>query len=211
MRRGKLITLEGIEGVGKSTQLEFMREVLQTLGIPHVVITRETGGTPIAEAIRHVLLSHHEEPMSSDAELLLTFASRAQHIFTLINPSLERGEWVICDRYVDATYAYQGAGRGLSFDRIEMLDKWICHDCEPNLTLLFDAPVPLALSRIKNRSKADRFETEEAGFFQRIRDYYLARAKTFPNRFRLVDASFSPESVQEQIHFILREFVETQQ
>lgn len=209
MQRGQFITLEGIEGVGKSTQVEFIQQVLEALGVPHVIITRETGGTPIAESIRQILLVHHDEPMALETELLLTFASRAQHIHGLIRPSLDRGEWVVCDRYVDTTYAYQGAGRGMDFSLIEMLEKWICRDCMPDLTLLFDAPVPLALSRIKNRSKLDRYESEEVTFFQRIREYYLARAKTFPQRFHIIEASFSPESVQAHIEAILREFVET--
>lgn len=208
MTRGCFITLEGIEGVGKSTQMEFVRDVLEAGGIPHIVLTREPGGTPISEAIRQIFISHHDKPMTLETEFLLLFAGRAQHVQNLIEPSLARGEWVVCDRYVDATYAYQGAGRNIPIAIIEQLDKWICQHCEPDLTLLLDAPVPLALSRVEKRAAADRIESEQEVFFQRVREGYLARAARFPKRFRLIDASFTPESVRSQIHHVLTQFLE---
>jgi len=206
MTRGRFISLEGIEGVGKSTQTEFIKQVLQTSGVENIVVTREPGGTPIAESIRHVLLSHHDEPMMLDTELLLLFAGRAQHIQNLILPALDRGDWVLCDRFVDASYAYQGAGRGVPNDLIEILDKWICKNCQPDLTLLFDAPVQQALSRITHRV-ADRIESETEMFFWRVRDAYMARATYYPKRFRVVDASVSPEAVQTQLQKILSDFL----
>ncbi|MBI5447284.1 MAG: dTMP kinase [Gammaproteobacteria bacterium] len=206
-QQGYLITLEGIEGVGKSTHMEFIQHVLEAKGITPLM-TREPGGTPIAEAIRHVFASHHDEPMTDETEFLLLFAARAQHVQARIKPSLTSGKWVVCDRYIDASYAYQGGGRGIPLERIAQLEAWVCQGCLPDLTLLLDAPVPLALSRIQCRAAADRVESEKVVFFQRVRDAYLARAAQFSARFRVIDASGSPESVQMQLHTVLTEFIE---
>ena len=206
-KRGCFITLEGIEGVGKSTHLEFIRQLLQASGVANVVLTREPGGTPLAESIRHILLSHHDETLLPETELLLLFAGRAQHIHHLIEPSLARGEWVICDRFVDASFAYQGAGRGIPDDFIRLLEQWIVKAVMPDLTFLFDAPVTQALSRIRNRDRLDRFEAEAEQFFQRVRECYLARARLYSGRFKVIDASVSPEAVQEQIDAALKTFI----
>ena len=197
MSRGYFITLEGVEGVGKSTHLEFVRQLLIDKGLS-LIVTREPGGTPVAEAIRRVLLAHHEEQMTAEAEVLLLFAGRAQHIYSVIKPALENGQTVLCDRFTDATYAYQGDGRGVDKELIASLEKWINQQLIPDLTLLLDAPVKLALGRIKDRS-ADRFEVEDIEFFQRIRQGYLARAALYPKRFRVIDAGASIEAVQQQI------------
>ena len=204
--KGKFITLEGIEGVGKSTHINFIQNTLSEAGILNLISTREPGGTPIAEAIRQVWLAHYEEGMTIEADLLLLFASRAQHVQHLIKPNLEKGVWVLCDRYVDASYAYQGGGRGVALDLITQLDHWICQRCEPDLTLLFDAPVSLALARIKNR-KADRIEVENEDFFERVRECYLMRSKQYSKRYRLIDASQSMDEVQKQLHAVLLEFM----
>ena len=161
------ITLEGIEGVGKSTSLEFVQRYLQQQDIT-VEITREPGGTPIAESIRRVLLAYHDEKMSVDTELLLLFAGRAQHLNTRIKPALEQGAWLVCDRFIDASYAYQGGGRGIPESRIEALETWLQDNLRPDLTFLLDAPVEVALDRAKRRGNPDRFELENQGFFNRV-------------------------------------------
>lgn len=208
MSQGCFISLEGIEGVGKSSQIEFIRSFLAKNGVVDAVVTREPGGTPIAEAIRKIFITHHAETMVDETEFLLLFAGRAQHIENLIKPSLQRGAWVICDRYVDSSYAYQGAGRHIPQEVITRLTEFVCKGCMPDLTLLFDAPVALALSRTQSRGSADRVEAEDEAFFERIRAAYLARAAAFPERFRLIDASVSPEQVQAQIESVLIDFLE---
>ncbi len=197
------INIEGVEGVGKSTAREYISEYLNNAGVDFV-LTREPGGTQIAEAIRDVLLSHHTEVMSDDCELLLMFAARAQHIARVIRPALAAGKWVVCDRFTDTSYAYQGAGRGLGQQRVAGLEQWVHADLQPDVTILLDAPVELGLERIKQRSAKDRIEEEGLGFFQRIRDCYLQRAKTFSERYRIIDASQSLENVQAQLAQLLQ-------
>lgn len=208
--RGQFITLEGIEGVGKSTHAKFIQRYLEEKGIK-TLGTHEPGGTPIANSIRNLLLATHTESaeqMTQTTELLLMFAARAQHVTNLIKPNLDKDIWVICDRFTDASYAYQGYGRGLPMDRIATLEKWVQEDLQPNLTFLFDAPVEVALQRIKHRGKPDRIESEAAEFFQRVRAGYLARAKEFPNRYRIIDARVTLEKVQHQIKTVLHDFLQ---
>lgn len=196
--RGCFITLEGGEGVGKSTQMDRLRDHLEDSGRT-VLLTREPGGTPFAEQLRELLLAPREEAVASDSELLLMFAARAQHLHRVIMPALERGEWVVCDRFTDATYAYQGGGRGVDGNRIEELERWVHGDFQPDLTLLLDAPVEVGLQRMQARGGADRFEQERAEFFQRVRDAYLQRAQRFPGRFRVIDAGESIDAVSTAI------------
>lgn len=204
--RGCFITLEGIEGVGKSTHLPFIQTYLAQKGVS-IVATREPGGTPAAEAIRHVLLNQHEEQLNRQTELLLLFASRSQNISNLIEPALAAGKWVLCDRFTDASYAYQGYGRGIPLEEIAGLEQWVQGDLRPDLVLLFDAPVNISLRRAKGRGKLDRFEIENASFFERVRKGYLARAKQFPERFKIIDASVSLLTVKDQIKNVLDEFL----
>ena len=200
--RGRFITIEGGEGVGKSTQLAFLREWLPTLG-HEVVFTREPGGTPRAERIRELLLENSSEPMPSECELLLMFAARATHIANVIRPAIERGAWVVCDRFIDATYAYQGGGRSMDVDQIATLEQLVQKDLQPDLTLLLDAPLDLTATRAQQRNSAtgvtDRFEREQRAFFERVRDAYLARAKAYPKRIVVIDASRELQQVSMSI------------
>lgn len=200
MQRGRLITLEGIEGVGKTTQVRYLVEFLKTRGIP-VVSTREPGGTPLAEAIRHLILSPNlDEPMQDDTELLLLAAARAQHVQQLIQPHLNTGVWVVCDRFVDATFAYQGGGRGISLARIQTLMQWTLGDFRPDWTLWLDLPVADAMERLNHRpQKKDRLELEPDGFFERVRRVYESLTAQHPDRLIRIDASLPPERVFEQI------------
>jgi dTMP kinase len=194
---GRLLTIEGIEGVGKSTQVARLSAELQQRGIEHVV-TREPGGTPLAESIRALVLVRHQEPLPASAELLLMFAARAVHLANLIEPNLAAGRWVLCDRFTDATYAYQGGGRGLEVNDIRQLESMIQGVRRPDLTFLLDAPVDVALSRAGKRNAAaavDRFESERAEFFERVREAYVARAAAEPRRMRVIDAVATPEQV----------------
>lgn len=195
-RRGRFISLEGIEGAGKSTVIGEIERVLEARGVA-TLRTREPGGTPRAEAIRDMVLTRAtEEPLHPRAELLLVFAAREQHLQEVIRPALARGVWVICDRFTDATYAYQGAGRGLSTQRIDALAQWLHGDAWPDLTLLLDVPETVGLSRITARGEPDRFEIEQAEFFARARAAYLARAKAEPDRFQVIDASAPLDDVR---------------
>jgi dTMP kinase len=205
MNSGSFITLEGGEGVGKSTNLQFISQWLADRQIP-VTLTREPGGTAIAEKIRSILLEKNQESLCEHAELLLIFAGRAQHIQHVIKPALERGDCVLCDRFTDATYAYQGGGRQLSMQLIADLEKTVHNDLKPNLTLLLDAPVEIGLERVKSRGKPDRFEIEQQIFFERVRQVYLQRAITFPERYRIINARLALEQVQQQISEALAEF-----
>ena len=190
------ITFEGIEGVGKTTHLKWMAEQLQRAGIS-VLTTREPGGTPMGEEIRDILLAHRHERVAPLTELLLMFAARAQHVDTVIRPALESGHWVLCDRFVDATYAYQGGGRGVETDLIAKLEKLVLGNFKPDLTLLFDAPIEVGLSRIKERGGVqDRFEQEKLDFFERVRLAYKARADQDPVRHKIIDASKTIDEVQ---------------
>lgn len=202
---GKFITFEGIEGVGKSTQVSLLAQELKSIDIP-VVVTREPGGTEIAEAIRNVLLTHHQEKMTPITELLLLFAARAQHISSVIKPALQEGNCVICDRFTDATYAYQGGGRGIYLQYILQLENLVQGDLRPDLTLLLDvADIEFALSRAKGVGTGDRIELEEISFFERARKIYLARANGNPSRFRLVDSKQSVDDVHQNIIKIINE------
>ena len=197
----RFLTLEGIEGVGKSTQVERLSAALKTRGIAHVV-TREPGGTPLAESIRQVVLTAREEPLPPSAELLLMFAARAVHLANHIEPNLAAGRWVICDRFTDATYAYQGGGRRLSVAPIRELEIMVQGARRPDITILLDAPVERALARAAARnagSVADRFERERGEFFERVRRVYLARAAAEPDRIIIIDAALAVEEVGAQI------------
>lgn len=203
-RRGRFITLEGGEGVGKSTNLDWVCEWLNERGI-EVVRTREPGGTPRAEAIRTLLLDPApQEPLDDDAELLLVFAARAQHLARVIRPALARGAWVVCDRFTDATFAYQGGGRGLDRQRIATLETLVQRGLTPDLTLLLDMPVDAAQERVDHRlgqegGQRDRFERERLAFFQAVRDAYLARAAAEPARVAVIDASRPLSAVQAEL------------
>jgi dTMP kinase len=197
MTRGKFITLEGGEGVGKSTQIAALRDLLAGRGLD-VIVTREPGGTPRAERIRELLLQRGTEPMPVEAELLLMFAARSTHLETVIRPALARGAWVVCDRFTDATYAYQGGGRGVDRNQIAWLERYVQGDLRPDLTLLLDVEVDIGAARASARnaaSGADRFESEQREFFERVRAAYLDRARAEPNRFVVVDASQSADAV----------------
>ncbi len=201
-KKSVFITVEGIEGVGKSTQTTFIADYLRKKNLT-VCQTREPGGTKIAEKIRAILLSHHDEQMASDTELLLMFAARAQHLAVVIQPNLASGNWVVCDRFTDASFAYQGGGRKIEWQRIELLEKFTQENLQPDLTILLDMDVKLALSRAKARSHPDRFESEHLDFFDRVRYGYLERAKQYPNRFRIIDADQSIEKIEHEISTIL--------
>lgn len=192
--RGRFITLEGIEGVGKSTQVAFLAAWLRDQG-HEVVATREPGGAPVAEAIRQLLKTSPQGSISPESELLLIFAARAAHAATLLRPALATGQWVVCDRFVDASFAYQGAGRGLEQARIAELAAWIVPDLVPDLTLVLDLPVPVALARTDGRGQRDRFECETEAFFTRVRNGYLARAASDPARMRVIDAAGTVDDV----------------
>lgn len=199
---GLFITLEGPEGAGKSTNREYLAAKLRAEGID-VLLTREPGGTPLAERIRELLLAPSDEAMHADTELLLVFAARAQHLEQVIRPALARGAVVLCDRFTDATYAYQGGGRGLSHDRIATLETFVQGDLRPDLTLVFDLPVEVGLARAAARGRLDRFEQEGRTFFDAVRSTYLSRAKADPARYRLVDAAQSLDQVQQVLDAML--------
>jgi dTMP kinase len=196
--RGKFITMEGGEGGGKSTMMERVARWLEDSG-HSVVRTREPGGTELAEKLREVLLDRKNSSLSGQAELLLLFAARSQHLDELIRPSLHRGDWVLCDRFTDATWAYQGGGRGLPLEDIETLETLVHGDLQPDLTVLLDLPVEQGMERAGKRSLADRFEQESMAFFQRVRAAYLERAARSPERFVVIDASGDQDSVWGQI------------
>ncbi len=204
--RGRFITLEGSEGSGKSTNLAWVHQYLEQLG-HRVALTREPGGTPLAERIRALLLDARETAMHSDTELLLMFAARAQHIHERILPTLERGEWVLCDRFTDASYAYQGYGRGIPLERIAQLESWVQGSLRPDLTLFLDLPVEIGLQRAGERGEADRFEREQLGFFERVRQGYLAQAEREPQRYRVIDASLPLPDVQSQLAAVLEDWL----
>lgn len=198
MISNRFITFEGIEGVGKTTCVKYLYDYLRQMDLP-VIATREPGGTQIGEDIRKILLTHHAEEMNHDTELLLMFAARAQHLATVIMPALQKGNWVLCDRFTDATYAYQGGGRGIDEQRIAILESWVQGTLRPSLTFLLDANVDLALKRTKRRGATDRIEAEKHHFFEKVRKQYLQRAKEEPQRFHLIDASQPRWRVLQQI------------
>ncbi|MDR2306005.1 MAG: dTMP kinase [Paucimonas sp.] len=192
---GLFITLEGPEGAGKSTNREYLAARLREQGVD-VVMTREPGGTPLAERIRELLLAPSDELMAADTELLLMFAARAQHLAEVIRPALARGAVVLCDRFTDATYAYQGGGRGLSVERIAILESFVQGELRPDLTLVFDLPVEVGLARAAARGRLDRFEQEGQAFFEAVRQAYLQRAARQPQRYSLLDAAQPLAAVQ---------------
>jgi thymidylate kinase (EC 2.7.4.9) len=204
---GLFITLEGPEGAGKSTNREYLAERLRERGI-EVQLTREPGGTPLAERIRELLLDPSDEKMAVDTELLLVFAARAQHIAEVIRPALARGAVVLCDRFTDATYAYQGGGRGLPVERIAQLESFVQGSLRPDLTLVFDLPVEIGLSRAAARGRLDRFEQEGRAFFEAVRHTYLDRARAEPGRYHILDAAQSLAEVQRDLDGLLPALLE---
>ncbi len=204
---GRFITLEGVEGAGKSTQLTFIVDWLEKAG-KDVVVTREPGGTGVAERIRECLLQQDDEPVSDMAELLLVFAARAQHIEQKIRPALARGAWVLCDRFTDATYAYQGAGRGLPDSQIAWLEQQVQQDLRPDATILFDIDVEKGLERADKRAERDRIEQEDRAFFERIRASYLSRAKAEPERFFVIDGGACKTGVSKQLGAVMTYLLE---
>jgi dTMP kinase len=202
MSRGKFITLEGGEGVGKTTNLAFLKDYLKQHKIP-VVVTREPGGTVLAEKIRHLLLDKGSEIISEQTELLLIFAARAQHIKHVIEPALAKGEWVLCDRFTDATYAYQGGGRNMRITTIEWLENLVQGNLRPDLTVLLDAPVEMGIERARKRGAFDRFESEQISFFEHVRRAYLLQAELHPERIKLIKANRSLADVQSSLIDVL--------
>lgn len=207
--RGKFISIEGVEGVGKSTNLAFLVEWLRQQQF-EVETTREPGGTPMAEQIREVLLSNRDEAVPGEAELLLMFAARKIHLQNHIQPLLASGKWVVSDRFVDASYAYQGAGRGIDLKRIEYLENWLVGDARTDLTLILDAPLNVGRQRIQARSDLDRIENEETSFFERTRAMYLQRAEQQPERYRVIDANQPLQNVQADIIVAVTPFLDNQ-
>ncbi len=201
IERGRFITLEGSEGVGKSTLLPEVRKLLVARGV-NVCCTREPGGTPLGEQLREVLLGT-SEPMAAKAELLLMFASRAQHIESVIEPALAKGQWVLCDRFTDASFAYQGAGRQLGFDRIEIIEQWVQEGLTPDVTLLLDATRETSNARTQKRRSLDRIESEGEDFFAGVRNAYLERASKFPERIRVLNANEDFDSVRSSMQNVL--------
>ncbi len=200
LKNTRFITFEGMDGAGKSTQIAQMAEWLRARG--HcVLLTREPGGTPLGESLRSLLL---HEAMHADTEALLMFAARREHLAAVIEPALARGEWVLCDRFTDASFAYQGGGRGMDPSRLEALESWVQRGLQPGLTLLFDLPCEVAARRLAaNRGAPDKFEREQADFFNRVRSAYLARASRSPERIRVLDASRSPDEVWNLLEQII--------
>lgn len=197
--RGRFVTFEGLDGAGKTTQVRAVADALREYGV-RVAITREPGGTRLGERLRDILLG--DEPLRPEAELLLLFAARADHIETRIRPALARGEWVLCDRFTDASYAYQGGGRGIPADRISALESWVQRELRPDFTIFLDLPVETSLSRISGgllRETRDRFEREHVAFFERVREAYLERCRQRPERYRLIDARLDVPEVTRAI------------
>ena len=215
MQRGRFITIEGGEGVGKSTQIAAVRDALSRAGLD-VVLTREPGGTARAERIRSLLLEPSDEPMPQTCELLLMFAARATHIENVIRPALMRGTWIVCDRFTDATYAYQGGGRNVPHEQIAMLETLVQGALRPDLTVLLDAPIEIAMARARERNTSrgnvdgDRFEREQSAFFERVRAAYLRIADTEPGRVKIVDASRPLLQVEASVRACVADFLAEQ-
>jgi dTMP kinase len=203
---GKFITVEGIEGAGKTSCMQVVTEVIEHQGI-NAIHTREPGGTDLGEDLRSLLLGHKHTGMSDDAELLMMFAARAEHIAQKIQPALDDGKWVLCDRFTDATYAYQGYGRGIPLEKIAGLENWVQGELRPDLTLLMDLPVEVGMERAGKRSAPDRFESEAWDFFERIRQGYLSIAAEQPSRVKVIDASQDLPDVQAQVRVAIEDFV----
>jgi dTMP kinase len=213
MTSGKFITFEGGEGVGKTTQLKVVQHTLQAAGMK-MDMTREPGGTARAERIRQLLLQHDDETMPPVCELLLMFAARATHLHNVIIPALQRGEWVVCDRFTDASYAYQGYGRGMPLEYIQQLEHMVQAELQPHMTVLLDAPVTVGMQRARERHASgvqamDRFETEQQAFFERVRNRYLSRAAAEPQRFRVIDASRTLDEVSSLVKDAVLQFIHT--
>jgi dTMP kinase len=206
---GKLITLEGIEGVGKSTVSRFIVQYLSKHITQQVVQTREPGGTPLAEKIRDLAIKTTDEVVYPDTELLLMFAARAQHVQQVILPALTSGKWVVSDRFIDASYAYQGAGRGIDPHKIAVLEKLVLGNLQPDLVIILDAPVEVGMARAQQRGAPDRFEAERGEFFERVRQSYLQRAANEPYRYAIVDATQPVSEVEAQLRAILAPWVES--
>ncbi len=203
---GCFITIEGSEGAGKSTAMASLKSVLEQSGRP-VLCTREPGGTAIGEQLRNILLDHGNQAMAEDAELLLMFTARAQHLAEVIRPALAENIWVLCDRFTDATYAYQGGGRGIDEQRIAILEQWVQGELRPDLVVLMDLPVAVGLERAGKRGALDRFEQEQQAFFERVRETYLRRAHLQPDRYCVIDAQVPLSEVQAQLRDKLRTFI----
>lgn len=206
MSSPSFITVEGIEGAGKTTCLECIEHLVRQHG-HSLLVTREPGGTTIGEALRALLLGHRHDGMADDTELLLMFAARAEHLSAKILPALAAGTWVLCDRFTDATYAYQGYGRGIDLARIARLEDWVQGERRPDLTLLMDLPVEIGLERAGKRSAPDRFESQAIEFFERVRAGYLNLAAAAPGRYRVIDASGTLQQVSEQIGSVMEDFL----
>lgn len=204
--QGKFITLEGGEGCGKSTNIKFIEQLLLAEGFS-VVLTREPGGTSLAENIRQLLLDKEQEKISEQTELLMMFAARAQHIKHVIQPALEQGSWVLCDRFTDSSYAYQGYGRNMDRSAIQWLESFAQNKLRPDLTLLLDAPVDLGMARAKKRGQLDRFESEKMEFFNKVRTGFLEIAKQQPERVKVVDAAQELSAVQESITQLMQKVI----
>lgn len=207
MTRGKFITVEGIEGVGKSTNVDVMRKAIEARGL-QVLTSREPGGTPMAEEIRGLLLEHGDEHMPDIVEVLLMFAARALHVSNVIKPALDEGVWVICDRFTDTSRAYQGAGRGFPLSDIDRIADWVHADLQPDLTVLLDAPVETGIRRAGQRGEPDRIEKEKADFFARARDCFLSLAAAEPERFAVVDANRDKQAVGATIEAIINDLLD---
>lgn len=195
MNSAKFITFEGVDGAGKSTHLEWFANVLRQRGID-LLVTREPGGTPLGESLREILLN---QPMHAETEALLMFAARREHVQQIIRPALQQGTWVISDRFSDASFAYQGGGRGVLLSKLEQLEQWVHGDLQPNLTLLFDIPIEIARKRLASNVSLDRFEQERGEFFERVRQAYLARANKTPQRFVVIHAEKTIAEVQQSL------------
>jgi dTMP kinase len=206
--QGKFITIEGGEGAGKSSNIAFIRQFLEQRKL-QVVFTREPGGTALGEEIRELLLGHKHTGMSDETELLLMFAARAQHIAEVIKPAIAAGHWVLCDRFTDASFAYQGGGREMDWQRIQSLESWVQGELRPDLTLLLDLPVEVGMQRAGQRSAPDRFESEAMGFFEKVRNAYLRIAAEQPERVKIIDAAQTLDAVQRQISQVLTRFLST--
>lgn len=204
---GKFITLEGTEGAGKSTNLIFIKDWLSNHNID-VLTTREPGGTEIGEAVREILLNTNHTEMTPETELMLMFSARNQHIQEKIIPALEAGKWVVSDRFTDASYAYQGAARGVEYQRIAELEQWVQQGFRPNMTFVFDLSIEEGMKRVKSRGEqTDRFEQEQKSFFEKVRKSYLHRASQSPKKYKVLDASNSLNHVQQQIEQTLKELI----
>lgn len=204
--RGRFITFEGIEGAGKSTQLERLTDRIRGTG-QELFVTREPGGTPLGERLRGLLLDPAIGTMAAETELLLIFAARAEHLRACIEPALARGAWVLCDRFTDASFAYQGAGRRLGADKVAVLEDWLQGDLRPDLVFVFDVPARLGLERAVNRGKRDRMESEDLAFFERARAAYLERAREQPQRYRVIDGSADVEAVAAAVDCVWSEWL----